>query len=149
MDFDKKTRFGIGSVLLVILIFVPLKIEIGYMGMYYAVLALLAIWGAIHFFGEKRIEERFFRNWERKKAKPKVRVILIEAIKAFVYMLGLVVFGQIIVDGREPHELLQNMPFGAQIGVLAMLAGFGLIVGFMNFFEKNRRYDRLYGKFYK
>lgn len=148
MEFNKKTRAVLGFGLLAVLIFVPLRVEVGYVGIYYTVLALLGIWGGFQLIGEKRAEERFFHSWERKKSWPKALVVLTESIKSLVYMLVVVAFGQIIVDGRRLGEMVTNMPLGARVGIPAMLIAFSIILGFANLYEKNRRYDRLYSQFH-
>lgn len=148
MEFNKTTRGVLGFGLLAILIFAPLRVEIGYPGLYYACMALLAIVCVFFLVGEKKIEERFFRSWERKKSWPKPLVVLIEAVKSLIAMVAIVAFGQIVVNGSGVRELMDSLPFGARAGIAAMLIAFSIVFGFVRLYENNRRFDRLYARFY-
>ncbi|MEJ8303293.1 hypothetical protein [Saccharibacillus sacchari] len=147
MEFDKTTRAVLAFGLLAILIFIPLRVEIGYPAIYYTIVALIGIRVAFLLINDKKNEERFFRSWERKKSWPKLLVVLFEALKSLILILSIVAFGQIVVDGYDFIELLSNQPLGIRIVLPAMVVGFSVILGFVNLYEKNRKYDRLYAQY--
>ena len=148
MEFDKTTRAVLAFSLLAILIFAPLRVEIGYPAIYYTIVALIGIRVAFLLINDKKNEERFFRSWERKKSWPKLLIVLFEALKSLILMLFIVAFGQIVVGGYDFIELLSNQPLGIRIGLPAMIVGFSVILGFVNLYEKNRKYDRLYAQYH-
>lgn len=148
MEFNKTTRAVLAFSILAILIFIPLRVEIGYPALYYTVVALLGIRAGFVLINDKKNEERFFRSWERKMSWPKLLVVLIEALKSLIWILFIVVFGQIIVNGTDFTGVISGLSLGARIGIAALLVTFSVILGFVNLYEKNRKYDRLYAQFH-
>ncbi|WP_037290681.1 hypothetical protein [Saccharibacillus sacchari] len=148
MEFNKTTRAVLAFGLLAVLIFVPLRVEIGYPAIYYTVLALFGIRGGFLLINEKKNEEHFFRSWKRKQSWPKLVIVLLEALKSLIFMLFILVFGQIVVNGYDLAGLLNSQPLGIRIVLPAMLVAFSVILGFVNLYEKNRKYDRLYAQFH-
>lgn len=148
MEFSKSTRAVMAFGLVAILIFVPLRVEIGYPAIYYAIVAVLGIRAAFLLINDKKSEERFFRSWERKKSWPKPVIVLLEALKSLVFVLFILAFGQIVVNGYDFIELLKDQPLGIRIILPAMVIGFSAVLGFVNLYEKNRKYDRLYAQYH-
>ncbi|MCQ4088276.1 hypothetical protein [Saccharibacillus sp. JS10] len=145
MEFNKVTRAVIAFGALLVLCLLPLRIEIAHSTMYYIVMGFFCI-RIIHFlwFDTKR-EERFVRKWERKRQLPKVAVILIEAVKSLVWIGFLIIFAQVIIDGRELRILFypSDQSFWLPLLLWTMMIAFSLIFGIVSLFEKNRLYERL------
>ncbi|CAM4043957.1 hypothetical protein [Saccharibacillus endophyticus] len=148
MEYNKTTRAVLAFSALAILIFIPLRVEIGYPAIYYTVIALIGIRVGFLLINDKKNEERFFKSWARKKSWPKLLVVLTEALKSLVLLLLIVIFGQVVVNGTDFAGLVNGMALGARIAIAAMLVAFSVILGFVNLYEKNRKYDRLYAQFH-
>jgi len=148
MEYNKTTRAVLAFSALAILIFIPLRVEIGYPAIYYTVIALIGIRVGFLLINDKKNEERFFKSWERKKSWPKLLVVLTEALKSLIWLLLIVIFGQLVVNGTDLAGLVSGLSLGARIAIPAMLVAFSVILGFVNLYEKNRKYDRLYAQFH-
>jgi len=145
MEFNKTTRACIGFGAVLVLCLLPLRIEIAHLTLYYIVMALFCLRIISFLWLDTRREERFVRKWERKRQLSKIVVVLIEAIKSFVWIGFLIIFAQVIINGVDVKALFypSDQSFWLPLLLWTMLIAFSLIIGIVSLFEKNRLYERL------
>lgn len=142
MEFDKTTRIVTAVGLIAILLLLPLKITVGYPAIYYAVVALGAIWAGFRLNAGKQSDERFYRRWSRKTQSKQWGALLAESVKSLILLLAIVALG-ILLTGTTPRQMLAELTPGLRAGIAALLIMFSVVWGFAGVQEKNRRFARL------
>ncbi|WP_018978598.1 hypothetical protein [Saccharibacillus kuerlensis] len=143
MEFNKTTRAVMAIGLVAILLLLPLRMEIGNSGIYYAAVALVAIWAGFKMTAGQRSDERFYRRWEKKKQRGKLGIVAMESLKSLIVLIAIVAFGQLVVNGYGVESLIGQMTTGMRTLIAALLIGFSIVLGFSNLHEKNRKFERL------
>ncbi|NGZ77085.1 hypothetical protein [Saccharibacillus alkalitolerans] len=146
MESNKMTRIVTAVGLVAILLVLPLKIAVGNAGFYYAAVALVAIAAGFKLTEKGRSDERFYRRWEKKKQSGKWGIVLAEAIKSLI-LLAVIVALALMLLGGSPEQTLSELSPGMRAGMAALLIAFAVVLGFGNFQEKNRRFERLRAQF--
>ncbi|MDO3410348.1 hypothetical protein QWJ34_11295 [Saccharibacillus sp. CPCC 101409] len=143
MEFSGKTRLAVLVIGGLLLLGIPLTNEIGYVGIYYAGVAAFLIWCGYRLTAGGRSEERFYRRWARIADGSAPWLVLGEAFRSFIWLNVLLSFGQLVVNGTSLRELAERFSPSAQILLIAVLVVFSLLLGFVSWREKSRKFERL------
>lgn len=148
MEFDKRTSIVTAVGLIAILLILPIKIDVAYPILYYAIAAVIAVWTAIRATAGKRGDERFYRRWAKKKQAGKWGIVLLESLKSLILLVAIVALGSMLLGGT-PQETLNELSPGMRAGTAALLIAFSVVLGFADLQEKNRRFERLHAQYRK
>lgn len=127
-----------------ILIILPFFGEIHYKSLYYIAVVLL-IPVAIHMIIRKeKYDQRFYTRWHKAREQGfKVNVVR-ESIKGFTFMMVMVLISQFFGNGLTPIDIAYLLPNALMIKLTLFLMAIGLVTGIVAWYEKEKRYSRIY-----
>ena len=140
---EKKNIMAIA--LLLILLVLPIRSSIYYVGLYYIVVIFLFIpftFYQIH--SKKHSERKFYSKWEKRREKGRTAIIASEGLRVAIIILIIVFGSQFIVNGRTPVFILAELSTRACILLAGMALFFGGLGGVAAWYENEKRYKRMH-----
>ncbi len=144
MKVEKWKKAVITGVGAGILIFLPLWGEIYHKTPYYIGIILLIPLAVGRIMWNEKFEERFYTSWGKAREQGFKINLVRESAKGAALIAVLVIINQYFGLGFTPIEIVSQLSKGILTWLILMLLGFGLIYGIAAWYEKEKRYCRIY-----
>lgn len=148
MLLSKSIRIIIKIIISAILLSLPYFGEVYYQKLYYLFAFLfiltLAILEILDW--EEKRDERFLKKWPKRRDKGFWINVFLVGLGSFLFMGIMVSLGQLFGNGITPLEIVNTLPKKALTKVLITLIVFASTIGIIDWYEKERKYEKLYRK---
>ena len=139
----KKGKSIVLIVLLIILLTLPLHSHVYHMSLYYIIVVLLIPLTTYRIIRGEALEKKFYFKWEKRREKGRLANMIMEGVRAILFIVVAVFSGQFFGNGYKPSLIISELPINVSIGLLIFIFVHGAICGIVAWYENEKRFNKI------
>ncbi|MGI6453890.1 MAG: hypothetical protein ACOX0E_10590 [Syntrophomonadaceae bacterium] len=139
-----KSRRGIVLIIMsAVLLVLPVFIDIYSINFYYAFTLICLIGAFYRISKEEHFEAKFYHRWKNARKHGFWINVILEGLRAFIFMTVLVIMTQYIGNGITPWQIVLQLPGRILLRLLVVLLLFSIAAGVAAWYENNKRWEKI------
>ncbi len=139
-----KARHLLALFAMLLLLTLPLWADIHHLPLFFAFASFLIILNVIRIKYEKRLDEDFYRRWQKQRSWGFWPNMVLGTGCSMVFMAAIISIGQFFGQGLSPVEIVGQLSNSAIWAAGLVLLFFGILAGAAWWHDNEKRYNRIY-----